>query len=292
MSIAAIVSVEQLLATNAALAAAGHGPHNFSIPAYTGAVATHAVLHCWDSPAFLASLQALPAVTILSELGAPSDLVGDAVAVTRQVIAAAGAQWGADIPALPSSGQIAAGMRYQVDNDIWYVIQGFNRSVYGAAPGTYPALLRRVRNPAQTAPWQQPLDQYDAYQLLNHFTGAPDRALYNGQEWCVSAADGAGNNVWQPGVFGWRVVGGAVEPALEPAPEPTWVDTGATIAGQAGQLFYTSVAISSLGLSPGQAIKLGTRESSYVGTWPGTNNLMQINPYVAASAGMTLWKWA
>jgi len=26
---------------------------------------------------------------------------------------------------------------------------------------------------------------------------------HNGQTWEVAQADGAGNNVWEPGVFGW-----------------------------------------------------------------------------------------
>jgi len=73
----------------------------------------------------------------------------------------------------------------------------------------------------------------------------------------------------------------------------TWVDTGATVTAQAGQLFYVSANISTLGLTAGQAIRFGTTlETTYVQTWPGTTTLMQINPYVSAQVGMKVWKWA
>lgn len=73
----------------------------------------------------------------------------------------------------------------------------------------------------------------------------------------------------------------------------TWVDTGSTVTGQAGQLFYVSADISTLGLTAGQAIRFGNSlETAYVQTWPGTTTLMQINPYVSAQVGMKVWKWA
>ncbi|MBK8184803.1 MAG: hypothetical protein IPK63_18750 [Candidatus Competibacteraceae bacterium] len=73
----------------------------------------------------------------------------------------------------------------------------------------------------------------------------------------------------------------------------TWVDTGATITSQTGQLFYVSLPIAGLGLTAGQAIRIGqTLETTFVQVWPGTTTLMQINPYVAATAGMKVFKWA
>jgi hypothetical protein len=33
-----------------------------------------------------------------------------------------------------------------------------------------------------------------------------DQVTHNGQTWEVTATDGGGNNVWEPGVFGWTVV--------------------------------------------------------------------------------------
>ena len=73
----------------------------------------------------------------------------------------------------------------------------------------------------------------------------------------------------------------------------TWVDTGSTVTGQAGQLFYISTDISTLGLTAGQAIRFGNSlETTYVQTWPGTTTLMQINPYVLAQVGMKVWKFS
>ena len=70
-----------------------------------------------------------------------------------------------------------------------------------------------------------------------------------------------------------------------------WIDTGATVTGQAGQLYYISVDVSAIGLSVNQKIKLGNTETKFVKVWPGTTNLIQIAPYVAASVGAKLWKF-
>ena len=82
-------------------------------------------------------------------------------------------------------------------------------------------------------------------------------------------------------------------PAEPPPAGATWIDTGATVTSQAGQLFYVSADISTLGLTAGQAIRFGNSlETAYVQTWPGTTTLMQINPYVSAQVGMKVCKWA
>lgn len=81
-------------------------------------------------------------------------------------------------------------------------------------------------------------------------------------------------------------------PAEPPPAGATWIDTGATVTSQAGQLFYVNADISTLGLTTGQAIRFGNSlETTYVQTWPGTTTLMQINPYVSAQAGMKVFKW-
>ena len=72
-----------------------------------------------------------------------------------------------------------------------------------------PALIRVAKIPGEAVPWQQPLDQFDAYKLKNPFTGEGDYSLHNGRKWQVTQADGAGNNVWEPGVFGWTDIGPA-----------------------------------------------------------------------------------
>lgn len=127
--------------------------------------------------------------------------------------------------------------------------------------------------------WIQPTGAHDSYPMGFEVT-------HDGHNWYVTGVDANGHNVWEPGVFGWTIIG------QEPEPGEDWVDTGATVTGQAGQLYYLSLTVAAIGLTEGQAIKLGNSETTYVKTWPGTNNLIQINPYVATSIGAKLWKWA
>ena len=213
MSISAICPVASLAAANAALEAAGHGPNNFSVPAYAGPGATHACLHCWDSPAFLASLQAIPEVTILAGPVDTGEVDGEGNPITvdldpqertKKVAEDQGAVFAKDAEELPSSGMVTANTLYRYgEDDLWYVIQSFNRTTYGAHPSTYPALIRRVRNPYAVEEWTQPLDQFDAYKLINPFTGEPDHAYIGETLYHVTQADGSGNNVWSPTAFGW-----------------------------------------------------------------------------------------
>lgn len=199
MSMVAIIPVANILTANATLNTAGFGPNNFSVPCYTGAATTHGALHSWDDAAFEAAVQAIPNVVVeISE--------GDPITRTQALIAAQGAKWGAQAPQLPSTGNVTAGSLYQFDTDLWSVIQTFSRTTYNAHPSTYPALIRRVHVPGELEPWKQPLDAYDAYKLVNQFNGLPDKCTYGGFTWKVTAADGSGNNVWQPGVYGWTKV--------------------------------------------------------------------------------------
>ena len=82
------------------------------------------------------------------------------------------------------------------------VIQPYNTATF-PDPLAIPALIRRAKIPGEVLSWAQPLDQFDAYKLINPFTGEPDRCTHNGSEWYVTQADGAGNNVWAPGAYGW-----------------------------------------------------------------------------------------
>jgi len=287
MSISAICPVEHLVAVNAALEEAGHGPGNFSIPAYSGP----------------GSLQAIPEVTILAgpvdtgevdDDGNPITVDLDPQERTGKVVEDAGAQWGADAEELPDSGTVTANTIYRFEDDLWFVIQSFSRTTYGAHPSTYPALIRRVRNPYAVEEWKQPIDQYDAYYVTNPFTGKPDEAYIGDTLYHVTSGNAAGLNVAQPGTqnSGWAL-GAYVPPGEgeEPIGEQ-WIDTGSTVTGQTGQLYYVSEPIANLGLTVGQAIKLGDAETTYAGTWGGTDDLMQINPYVTASVGDVVWKWA
>jgi hypothetical protein len=199
LSIVAIVAYSDIAAANAALEEAGFGPQNFTVPAYTGIAPSHAALHCWNDPRFQEALEALPYVTIQTEDGEPASLV-------NTLIEAQGAKWPAKAPELPNTGMVNAGEMYRYQGKGWSIIQAFDRSTFGAPPETYPALMRYVRQPGSIEEWKQPIDQYDAYKLVNLYTGAPDQCKHNGQIWKVIQADGAGNNVYEPGVFGWEVV--------------------------------------------------------------------------------------
>ena len=199
MSIVAIIPVASLLAANTTLEAQGFGKSNFSVPAYTGAGASHAALHAWDDPVFSAAVKALPGVAF-------NEGTGDPVTRTKALIEAQGAKWGAQAPELSSTGNVTAGSLYRVGESLWSVIQTFSRTPYPAPPSTYPALIRRVRNPMVVESWQQPLDQFDAYKLVNPFTGKPDQVTHAGKTWKVTLADGAGNNIWAPGAYGWAEI--------------------------------------------------------------------------------------
>lgn len=78
----------------------------------------------------------------------------------------------------------------------------------------------------------------------------------------------------------------------QPVAGSDWVDSGATVTGQSGQLYYISDPAVVDGLEANQAIRFGdTAETTFVSVWAGTDNLIQINPYVAANAGDVLWVW-
>lgn len=219
MSIAAIVPVAQLAAANAALELAGFGPGNFSVPAYGATGATHAALHAWKDAAFREALALVPGVVV----GAPED-EGDPITLTAALIEAQGAKWGAQAPALPSTGNVTAGSLYRLGDSLWSVIQSFNRTIYRAYPSTYPALIRRVRDPYKAEAWRQPLDQYDSYKLVNAFTGKADECVHGGKFW-RSKVD---NNVWEPTAQSaeWEEIdaqGNVVVPPAPPVEEwPAW----------------------------------------------------------------------
>ena len=202
----AIVPVDHMDAANLALGDAGYGYTNFSVPAYAGAAPTHALFHCWHAPEFQAACEALPNVTInLAEVPPQGDVPGyttEPIATTDAVVQAVGAKWGATAPLL--TGSVTPGL-YRNSTGLWWVIQAYNTAVY-PDPTVIPALIRRARVPGERAPWVQPLDQFNAYKLVNAFTGKPDECTHNGAAWKVTQADGAGNNVWAPGVFGWTQV--------------------------------------------------------------------------------------
>jgi len=198
MSFAAMIPLADMASANSTLEAAGYGPRNFSVPVYTTrAEPTHATLHAWGANLvdFYAAVKAFTNVEWSEATGTPQDRVSAA-------LAGISGKW--QPQAL--EGQITAGNLYaDADGGLWWCIQSYDTTTF-PDPTAIPALIRRARVPGTVQPWVQPIDQFDAYKLVNPFTGEPDQVTHNGQTWRVIQADGAGNNVWEPGVFGWEVV--------------------------------------------------------------------------------------
>lgn len=102
----------------------------------------------------------------------------------------------------------------------------------------------------------------------------------------------------QEGFFSLEPSGGRVtklfweQTQVPPPSGETWVDTGATVVAPVGQLFQISSAAVAASLSPGQAIRFGdTLETTFVQIWPGWDDLLEIDPPVAAQIGDVLWSW-
>lgn len=126
--------------------------------------------------------------------------------MTKTAATAKGATWGSE--AKPLTGTVTPGLYKDASNVLWWVIQGYNTTTY-PNPAIIPALIRKARVPGEALPWVQPIDQYDAYKLKNPFTGKGDYSLHKNFKWQVTQADGSGNNVWEPGVYGWSNIGPA-----------------------------------------------------------------------------------
>lgn len=72
-----------------------------------------------------------------------------------------------------------------------------------------------------------------------------------------------------------------------------WVNTGATVVSQAGQLYQISDEAVASGLTPGQTIRFtetGT-ETTFVGVWAGGADYLEIDPFVQAYVGDALWSF-
>jgi hypothetical protein len=204
MSLCAILPAAQMAAANAALEALGRGPRNFGVAAYAGVRPGWAGLHAWGDAAFIAEIKALAGVVWEESDGVPRDRFA-------ALCLAQGARWGADAPPLPDEGTILPGEIYFTGDletlALWRVVQQHDRGTFGGDPAQYPALIRRARIPGVPAPWVQPLDAFDAYLLLDPFTGEAEQAIHEGQVWRVTQQSAAGGfNTFPPGVFGWEVV--------------------------------------------------------------------------------------
>jgi len=198
MSFSAIIPAADMASANATLEAQGFGPGNFSVPVYDGPRPEYATLHAWSDAAFQAAVEAIPGATVSDIDGTPQERVDAAITATS-----ATASFGGN--AQPLEGQVTPGLHRDADGKLWWVIQSYDTSTW-PDPTVIPALVRMARTPGEVTKWVQPIDQFDAYLLEDPFTGQPERVTHNGATWEVTQADGAGNNVWEPGVFGWTQV--------------------------------------------------------------------------------------
>jgi hypothetical protein len=169
------------------------GPNNFSVPAYAGPSPSFGLLHAWNDPEFEAAVAAIPNVVIQQGLADP-------ILTTSTVANTVGADWSSD--AKPLTGTVTPGLYRDAENVLWWVIQSYDTTTW-PDPNIIPALITRARTPGVAAPWIQPLNAFTAYKLLDPFTGHPETCTHNGFTWQVTQADGSGNNIWEPGVFGW-----------------------------------------------------------------------------------------
>ena len=193
MSFSAILPVASMAAANSELASKGWGPDNFSVPAYAGAAPTHALMHSWDIAGFREDVAQIAGV-VIREGNTPFEN-------TTAAATAVNSTWGQD--AKPLTGIVTPGL-YVNDDGLWWVIQQYDTAIW-PDPLLIQALIVRARVPGEIVPWYQ-TGQHDAFKLVNAFTGLPDRCTYQGKTWVVTLADGAGNNTWAPGVYGWAEV--------------------------------------------------------------------------------------
>jgi hypothetical protein len=191
----ASILAANMAAANTTLNNAGFGPNNFSVPAYAGPSPTVALLHSWNNPALETAVRSIAGVTVNTD--------GDPQVLTKSVANTKNTTWGNDAPLL--TGTVSPGLYKDAAEVLWWVIQSYNTAIY-PDPTVIPALIRKAKVPGEVLPWVQPLDQYDAYKLVNSFTGLPDQCTHNSFTWKVTQADGAGNNVWEPGIFGWTQI--------------------------------------------------------------------------------------
>lgn len=202
MSLCAIIAIDLLHYANTTLEENGFGPDNFSVVAYSEGGASHAALHTWDNASFASTVKALDGV--IWEEGD-----GDPITQIQTLIEAQNASWGARIPELPDSGTVTADEIYRRDDTLYQVLVTHSRDTWGGDPEQWPTYIRRIRKPGEVRPWEAVRGRFDAYWLVNPFTGQPDECLYpdaDGEVYVVSAGNAAGTNTWPPagaGSYGW-----------------------------------------------------------------------------------------
>ncbi|MFN2347605.1 MAG: hypothetical protein ABR616_18070, partial [Dermatophilaceae bacterium] len=80
------------------------------------------------------------------------------------------------------------------DGHLW--VSTMNQNVW--EPGV-SAWRRTPTRPGVPPVWTQPTGAHDAWKIDEH-------VMHNDQEWVCTQGDGAGNNVYEPSVWGWTAV--------------------------------------------------------------------------------------
>lgn len=84
------------------------------------------------------------------------------------------------------------------DVQLYQVLQDHTSSTEWT-PDTAVSLYKKIGITDDGTPeWVQPLGDSDAYHL-------GDVVAHGGQMWVCALTDGNGNNIWEPGVYGWEV---------------------------------------------------------------------------------------
>lgn len=146
--------------------------------------------------------------------GKPDEDAGDFVVGTLTgntiLYATPTAWWGDQVAELPDTGTVEAGSMYYYGETLYQVLVTHSRDQWGGDPEQWPTYIRRVRKPGEVREWEASRDRYDAYWLVNPFTGQPDQCTYNGKTWTVTAGNAAGTNTWPPegeNAYGWTAEG-------------------------------------------------------------------------------------
>lgn len=205
---------------NAVLEHHGMGPHNISVLCWSTA-GLMIGCHAWEGtaarytdpgrPSFMTQprYNEIRSAIITSDLPLASST---GAAAFGALAAAQGRSW--QLPLLPAAGSgatVTVGEFYRTQAvsgpqqpfPVVRVIQTHQRDDESHTDLTQlMALFEPQRDPFRPAPWVAPSGTVGAYRMTN-LIGGPERATHNGLLWQVSQTDGAGNNVWAPGEFGW-----------------------------------------------------------------------------------------
>lgn len=107
--------------------------------------------------------------------------------------------------------------RLAVYNGVLYICLQTHNVLANWTPDIAVSLWTKHLPDGVIGDWRQPQGRHDAYKLGM-------RARHVGWIWEVTQTDANGNNVWEPGAFGWTKIE-QIEPPVEPPAEPDLCST-------------------------------------------------------------------